>query len=79
MTPEQSRKLKPGDRVYFNHNSDDVGTVKEIRPRYLTINWDDGYQSITAHSEMKRIGLRDERRTIQTFKIRRSRLVEKER
>jgi hypothetical protein len=57
MTPDQSKKLKPGNRVLFNHNPDDAGTIKESNSKYLTIKWDDGHQSFTAHREMARIGL----------------------
>jgi hypothetical protein len=55
MTPEQSRTLKPGDRVGFDGYPDDIGTVQTTNLMYLRINWDDGHRSLTAHSDMKRV------------------------
>jgi hypothetical protein len=55
MTPEQSRKLKPGTRVCFNSDPADVGTVIAVQARYVTIKWHDGHQSFTGHKEMMRV------------------------
>jgi hypothetical protein len=55
MTPEQSRNLRPGDRVGFNGDADDIGTVQATNSMYLRINWDDGHLSLTAHSDTKRV------------------------
>ena len=55
MTGEQSRQLKIGDRVCFNGNKSDRGTVTAIHIRYITIKWDDGHESFTGHNEMKRV------------------------
>jgi hypothetical protein len=57
MTPEQSKKLKVGDRVCFNDNTADRGKVSAILARYVTIKWDDGHQSFTGHKEMRRVKL----------------------
>jgi hypothetical protein len=57
MTPEQSRKLKPGARVYFNGDPADLGTVTATNAKYVTLKWDDGHQSFSGHREMKRVDL----------------------
>jgi hypothetical protein len=57
MTPDQSRKLKPGTRVCFDGNQSDRGTVKATNPNYVTIKWDDGHQSFTGRRDMKRVEL----------------------
>jgi hypothetical protein len=57
MTPEQSRKLKSGTRVSFNGDPADCGTVTATNANYVTIKWDDGHQSFTAHREMIRVEL----------------------
>jgi hypothetical protein len=57
MTPDESRKLKPGTRVSFNGDPADCGTIKATNAKYVTIRWDDLHQSFTGHREMKRVEL----------------------
>jgi hypothetical protein len=57
MTPEQSKNLKAGDRVCFNGDPADVGTVKATGLRYVTIRWDDSHLSFTGHTSMQRVEL----------------------
>jgi hypothetical protein len=57
VTPDQSRKLKPGARVCFDGDPADRGTVKATNARYVTIKWRDGHQSFTGHGDMKRVEL----------------------
>jgi hypothetical protein len=57
MTPDESRKLKPGTRVSFNGDPADLGTVSAVEPRYVTVKWDDGHRSFTGHKNMQRIEL----------------------
>jgi hypothetical protein len=57
MTPDQSKQLKVGNRVCFNGDQTDRGTVTAIHMRYVTIKWDDGHQSYSGHNEMKRVEL----------------------
>lgn len=57
MTPDDSRTLKPGDRVCFNGYETDFGTVKATSFRYVTIKWRDQHESFTGHGEMKRVSL----------------------
>ncbi len=56
MTSEQSRQLKVGDRVCFDGDKADRGTVTATRLRYVIINWDDGHQSFSGHNnDMRRV------------------------
>jgi hypothetical protein len=57
MTAEQSKKLKAGDRVCFNSDASDVGTVIATETRYVTIKWQDGHRSLTGHKNMQRVKL----------------------
>jgi hypothetical protein len=57
MTPDQSKKLKVGDRVSFNGDKADVGTVTANETRYVTIKWNDGHKSFTGHRHMQRVEL----------------------
>jgi hypothetical protein len=57
MNATESRKLKPGDRVCFNGDPEDHGTVTATQSRYVTIKWKDGHLSFTGHGDMKRIEL----------------------
>jgi hypothetical protein len=55
MTPEQSKNLKAGDRVCFNGDPADFGTVTAIEARYVTIKWNDRHESFSAHKDMQRV------------------------
>ena len=57
MTGDESRQLRVGDRVCWNGNAADRGTVTAIHIRYVTIKWHDGYESFTGHNDMKRVEL----------------------
>jgi hypothetical protein len=57
VTPDESRKLKPGTRVSFKSDSADIGTVIATNANYVTIKWDDRHQSFSGHREMKRVEL----------------------
>jgi hypothetical protein len=57
MTPDQSRKLKPGTRVSFDGDPADLGTVTATELRYVTIRWDDSHRSLTGHTSMQRVEL----------------------
>jgi hypothetical protein len=57
MTREQSRALKPGDRVCFNGEQADSGTVTAIQHSFVIIKWRDGHKSYTGHGDMKRVEL----------------------
>jgi hypothetical protein len=57
MTSEQSRALKVSDRVCWNGEQADSGTVTAIEHRFVVINWRDGHKSYTAHGDMNRVEL----------------------
>jgi hypothetical protein len=57
MTPEQSKNLKAGDRVRFDGDPADLGTVIATETRYVTIKWDDSHRSLTGHKNMQRVEL----------------------
>jgi hypothetical protein len=55
MTGEQSRLLKPLDRVCWGATTTDLGTIIETAWNGVTINWDDGRTSSVEHNDMARI------------------------
>jgi hypothetical protein len=55
MTGEQSRLLKPLDRVCWGATITDLGTVIETAWNGVSINWDDGRTSSIEHNDMTRI------------------------
>lgn len=55
MTTEQSKKLKVGNRVYFNGDQSDRGAVTAYYAIYVTIQWEDGHRSYSGHRSMKGI------------------------
>jgi hypothetical protein len=57
MTAEQSRALKVGDRVCWNGDRADSGTVTAIEHRFVIIEWWDGHNSYTGHGDMARVEL----------------------
>jgi hypothetical protein len=52
MTRDQSRKLKPGDRVRWADSATDHGTVLKTDWSGVRIEWDDGKNSFHAHNDM---------------------------
>jgi hypothetical protein len=57
MTGAQSRTLTVGDRVCWNGEQADSGTVTAIEHRFVVINWRDGHMSHSGHGDMKRVEL----------------------
>jgi hypothetical protein len=55
MTGDQSRVLKVGDRVCWNHSTTDLGTVIETIWNGVTIAWDDGQTDSIQHNDMTQI------------------------
>jgi len=55
MTGEQSRLLKPLNRVWWGATTTDLGTIIETAWNGVTINWDDGRTSSVEHNDMARI------------------------
>lgn len=57
MTPDQSKQLKVGNRVCFNGEQTDCGTVTAVDLRYVIIKWEDGHQSHSSHNDMSRVSI----------------------
>ena len=55
MTPDQSKKLKVGDRVCWEKSATDLGTVVGTAWSGVTIDWDDGHTSSIRHNDMAQI------------------------
>jgi hypothetical protein len=55
MTPDQSRKLKVGERVAWHDSADDRGTVTYIDWSGVTIAWDNGKDQFLHHNNMSEI------------------------
>ena len=52
MTGEQSRKLKVGDRVSWNKDNNDVGTITEASWSGVAIKWQNRDQQSVLHNDM---------------------------
>ena len=52
MTGEQSRKLKVGDRVNWDANQKDLGTITEVDWAGVLIKWDNREQQSILHNDM---------------------------
>jgi hypothetical protein len=52
MTGAESRLLKVGDRVFWNADKDDAGTITERNWSGVTINWDNRDNQRTMHNDM---------------------------
>ena len=55
MDAEQSKKLKVGDKVCYLGDEADRGRIIATEFRYVTIKWEDGHESFTAHKHMTSI------------------------
>ena len=56
MTGDQSRLLKPFDRVCWGATTTDLGTVIEIDWAGVSINWDNGHTTLIQHNDMAQVG-----------------------
>jgi hypothetical protein len=54
MTGDQSRALKVGDRVLWNMDKNDLGTVTESNWAGVTIKWDNRGEQAILHNDMAR-------------------------
>ena len=52
MTGEQSRKLKVDDRVNWDANQTDLGTITEVDWAGVLIKWDNREQQSILHNDM---------------------------
>ena len=55
MTGDESRKLKVGDRICWNADKNDQGTVREINWAGVTISWDNRSEQIIHHNDMAQV------------------------
>jgi hypothetical protein len=57
MTGDQSRSLKPGDRVCWGDGTtaNDFGTVVGTSWSEVTIAWDDGEANSVSHNDMAKV------------------------
>ena len=55
LTGDQSRKLKAGDRVCWEHSATDLGTVVGVSWSGVTIDWDDGHTTSIQHNDMAQV------------------------
>jgi hypothetical protein len=55
MTGEESRKLKSGDRVYWQDDVKNQGTVRGTSWSGVTIDWDDGESTSVSHNDMAQV------------------------
>ena len=55
MTGDQSRLLKVGDRVWWNADPNDQGTVTEKSWAGVTINWDNRSEQAILHNDMAQV------------------------
>lgn len=52
MTGQQSRKLKVGDRVSWNTDKDDLGTITERNWSGVIMKWHNRGQQSVLHNDM---------------------------
>jgi hypothetical protein len=57
MTGEQSRKLKVGDRVCWNADQNDLGTITEVNWAGVSIKWNNRDQQSVLHNDMTSVFL----------------------
>ena len=55
MTGDESRKLKPGDRICWGVPKTDLGTVIATSWSEVTITWDDGETNSVSHNDMAKV------------------------
>lgn len=55
MTGQESRLLKIGDRVFWNADKNDAGTVTDKDWAGVTIKWDNRDQQTILHNDMSAV------------------------
>jgi hypothetical protein len=55
MTGSQSKALKPGDRVFWQKDPTDQGTVTETSWAGVTVRWDNRGEQAILHNDMGQI------------------------
>lgn len=57
MTPEQSRKLRVGQRLTWQDNKTDQGTVTACDWSGVRVAWDNGTDQFVYHNDMEDLAL----------------------
>jgi hypothetical protein len=55
MTGDQSRQIQVGDRVWWNADNNDQGTVTEKNWAGVTIKWDNRSEQAILHNDMAQV------------------------
>ena len=55
MTGEESRQLVVGDRVFWQTDQKNQGTVRGTSWSGVTIDWDDGDSTSISHNDMAQV------------------------
>jgi hypothetical protein len=55
MTGAQSRALKPGNRVCWQNDQADRGTITEVNWAGVTVRWDNRGEQTILHKDMAQI------------------------
>lgn len=55
MTSDESRELRAGNRVCWNGDATNQGTIQGTSWSGVTIDWDDGEQTSVAHGDMVQV------------------------
>jgi hypothetical protein len=55
MTGEESRQLVVGDRVFWQGDVKNQGTIKGTSWSGITIDWDDGDSTSISHNDMAQV------------------------
>jgi hypothetical protein len=55
MTSTESKDLKTGNRVYWQGNVGDAGTITEKNWNAVTITWDNGHVNVVHRGDMREI------------------------
>ena len=55
MTVTESKSLTIGNRVYWQGNSADAGSITEMSWDAVTISWDNGQSATVHHGDMREV------------------------
>jgi hypothetical protein len=58
VTPDESKSLSRGSRVYWQGDVADSGTITETNWNAVTIAWKNGHTATVHHGDMREVKLR---------------------
>jgi hypothetical protein len=58
MTEKEAKRLLIGTVVMWDTNQNDCGTVREVSPSAVFVDWENGQRGWIAFKDMKRISIR---------------------